>query len=89
MWSGNISLTGYVTVSSEVTLTIIPGTNVSIAQNAKITVEGHISATGTSAYPIKIQSNSSINPLDIRNISQFNYCQFKGTGFIYLRNQTS
>ena len=88
-WDKDVYVYDDITIDQGITLTIMPGTGVFIAQTAKITVEGHISASGTSAYPIKFQSNGSHNPLDIRNSSQFNYCQFKGTGFIYLRNQPS
>ncbi|MFA7711265.1 MAG: C25 family cysteine peptidase, partial [Candidatus Neomarinimicrobiota bacterium] len=90
VWQGSIIVDNDITISSGVTLTIMPGTGIFIAQNAKVTVEGHISALGTSAYPIKFSSTGGLwNRIELRDSSQFSYCLFENGAWMYIKNQPS
>jgi hypothetical protein len=51
-WYGAVNLTGPVTVPAGVTLTLLPGTTINSANGSTLTVNGTLSAAGTSANPI-------------------------------------
>lgn len=52
LWSGDVLVTESVTVLDGVTLTIAPGTTVSLAGDVILRVEGNIFADGTDTSPI-------------------------------------
>ena len=90
VWQGSIIVDNDITVSSGATLTIMPGTGVFIAPGKKIIVEGHISATGTSVYPIKFSGTGDLwHSIELRNSSHFSYCLFENGAWIYIKNQPS
>ena len=65
-WSGTHTLTGDITIPSGMTLTIEPGTFVSIPSGKKITVQGTLAAEGTSSEHITFDKSGSSNWYGIR-----------------------
>jgi MYXO-CTERM domain-containing protein len=59
VWSGALLVEGNTEVSEDANLTILPGTLVRFAPQARLTVRGRIVAAGTAAAPITLTSNSS------------------------------
>ncbi|MFU8861335.1 MAG: hypothetical protein ACNA8K_13035, partial [Cyclonatronaceae bacterium] len=59
VWHGEILLTENVSVSSTATLTILPGTNVSMDPGVSLTIDGTLLAIGTQSDPIRFQAGGS------------------------------
>ncbi|MBN2175123.1 MAG: right-handed parallel beta-helix repeat-containing protein [Bacteroidales bacterium] len=94
-------ITGNITVADAVQLTIEPGCEVYFNSARRMTVNGILSANGTSGSPILFSANQAVpnkgdwqyiyfNGADAGNI--LNYCQFSyggaGGGMIRVRNST-
>jgi tetratricopeptide (TPR) repeat protein len=59
VWSGNITVTGTVTIPIGLTLTMNPGTIVYFNNNASLNVQGKLNALGSSSHPIYMVCSSS------------------------------
>ncbi len=79
-WGFPILMTDNVTVNSGKTLTILPGSLIKVYSGKKLTVNGTISANGTSSQNITFQASSgswSGIELNYCGNTSFNYCTIK------------
>ncbi|MEA3432583.1 MAG: S8 family serine peptidase [candidate division WOR-3 bacterium] len=83
IWIGNFTLTGDVTVPSGITLTIEPGSEITLPSGKEFYVYGTLLAEGTSSKRIVFNSQSSQNPHIVRfnnsssSNSRLEYCRFQ------------
>jgi len=89
-WRGNITLTGDVTVPSGITLTIVPGTEITFPSGKELYVYGTLLAEGTLSKRIVFNSQSQNSHIvrfnnSSSNGSRLNYCtlQYSNKG-IYI-----
>ncbi|MFH0989187.1 MAG: hypothetical protein V1799_04125 [bacterium] len=59
VWSGSISIIMDATVNSGITLMVNPGTNIAFSSNASLSVNGNLTAQGTSNQHITIDGGNS------------------------------
>jgi hypothetical protein len=95
-WNGNITVMNTVSVPSGTTLTVMPGAVVKFSSGVSLTVNGTISAQGTSTTPIQFTSATGTTPGSWNSVtvqngnSIFKYCTFQYASIgLYLFNATA